>query len=241
MSNKVEFRKYLSILELSFDFERILKEDIKDLYYNFHRDTFNDGTVRPYAIKYVNSAGKKITLLFEDILSTLHYIPAYMLTKPITADFGYVSISNEVKVIPSSSQLALTLTEMYTTSQNQEMMLLTDPIADATIATVRSKLDEFLVTYTEDDNFIHLNGDVHISKKLFPSKLANVIIPTNVVEYDDEYICIGYFVIYNGKNVNRRSDITLAIISICNECGTSMIINYEQGTVCPECGTLNTI
>lgn len=241
MTSKVEFRKYMSILELSFDFERILKIDVKDLYYNFHRDSFNDGTVRPFAIKYITSNGKKITLLFEDILSLLHYIPTYMLAKPITTDFACVSINNEVKTIPKTSQYAISMAETYATSQNQETMLLTNPISESTIDDVRSKLTEFLVEYTEDDNFIHLLGDVHISKKLFPTKLANVIIPTNVVEYEDEYVCVGYFAVYNNKNVNRRSDITLAIISVCIECGTSIVVSYEQGIACHKCGTWNMI
>lgn len=238
MTNKVEFRKYMSILELSFDLERILKEDIKELCYNFHRDTFNDGTVRPFAIKYATPT-KKVIMLFEDILSMLGYIPTYILSKPITMDLGFVSLNNEVKVVPMSSQYADSLLKMYTDSRNQETILLTDPISESTINEVRSKLDEFLVEYTEDTNFIHLSDEVHISKKLFPAKLANVIIPTKVVEYEDEYFCIGYFAVYNNKNVNRRSDITLAIIVACEECGTTIVTNYEQGIVCHKCGTLN--
>lgn len=239
MTTRVEFRKYSTILELSFDFERLLGEEIKELFYHFHRDAFSDGSVRPYAIKYTNMANKSKTLLFDDILSMLHYIPTYILSKPIATDFAYITMTNELKVVPKSSQLCYSLVDMYNASSNQETLTNTEPIAESTITNIRDNLTAYNIEFTEDDNFLHIPGDIHISKKLFPSKLPNVIIPKMAVDYDDEYACIGYFMIYNGKNVNRRSDINLALITVCSECGTTLVVNYEQGTKCHSCGAHN--
>lgn len=241
MTTSIEYRKYSTILEILFDFERVLNENLKDLFYNFHRDSYNENTVHPYAIKITNEHNKTKTLLFDDILQTLHYIPSYILPKMIASDFAYVSITNEVKQVPKSSALAITLSEIYATSSMQESIANTEPIDERTVNKVRETLQNFLIEYTEDEQFIHLQGNVHISKKLFPSKLPNVIIPQQPVEYEDEFTCIGYFAIYNNRNVRRRTDINLALITLCSNCGRSIVVNYEQGSECGYCTTVNVI
>lgn len=240
MGEPVEYRLYETMLELLFDIERLIPNTVvKSIFYHFHKSTFKDHVVKPYAISYnTNTDANKTILLYDDILNIFGYIPTYYTRSNIKADLAYVDINNTLNVVPKNMQLAVSLMELFTKSSDQESARNLSKIPDKIINTVLVAIGD--MNPREDNDFIHV-GNFKIAKKLTPRMTDNLIIPTDIDVYDDCFQCIGYFSIYNNKNVSNRRDVNLALLTACSSCGKTIIVNYEQGSACHHCGVHNVI
>lgn len=233
----IEQRLYDTALEMSFDFERILGITVKAMFYHFHRSTFKNKSVTPYAIVITDDSDNKHTFMYKDILTTLRYIPSYSLQKNISTELGYVNIKNAVTVVASGSSFAATLKTYYKSYVDEFERMNSQPIGPEVIAPLLKILKQSKITFSEDDKWIHLdNLDVHISKDTsVPSNRYPAVVIPEKVKYFDDIMCIGRFVKYDCKNTVPRDDICLAILDLCPECNNSLVINYEQDLDCPHC------
>lgn len=236
MQMPVETRAYATILELAFDLERIYKwPQIPKLFYHFHKSTYKNHTVKPYAIVVEFDKTNKHTLKYEDIVTNLHYLPTFITKKLIKLDIAYVDIENIIREVPSNASFAKQLMNYYETSLSQEAAYGNSIIEPAVIDNMKTVLKSVNMPFYEDNDYIHVMN-VSICKHESPhSKVKSVIYPA-YGEYDNT-MCIGYFVKYNGKNTSFRTDTNLALIDECTTCGSPIILNYELGTVCNTCHT----
>lgn len=235
----VETRLYETILELSFDFERILDVSVHTMFYHFHRSTFKNKVVTPYAIVITDDSGTKHTLMYKDILSTLKYIPSYSLQKNISTEFGYANLKNVVNVVASGSSFAATLKTYYKSYIDEFERINSRPIGKDILDPLLKLLKQSKIKHSVDDKWIHLETlGIHISKdSSVPTNRYSAVIIPDKIKYFDEIMCIGKFVKYDNKNTAPRDDVCLAILDLCNECGNSLVINYEQDLECPHCQT----
>lgn len=238
MQPTVETRAYETILELAFDLERLCKwSRISKVFYHFHKSSYKNHTVRPYAIVVELDKTQKHTLKYVDIISALHYLPIFVTKKLIKLDIAYVDIDNTIREVPPNASFATTLMGYYTESVSQEAIYTKSMVDPAIITNLKTVLRSAGITYTEDETYLHLTDTMAICKTdSLHTAIDSVIYPDTYAEYND-YMCIGHFVKYNRKNTSFRTDINLALITECTNCGLPIVMNYELGAVCPSCHT----
>lgn len=236
MQMPVETRAYETMLELAFDLERLCKwPRIPKLFYHFHKSTYKNHTVRPYAIVVEFDKTNKHTMKYDDIVGKLHYIPTFMTKKLIKLDIAYVDIENIIREVPSTASFASQLMSYYETSLSQEAISNKSIIDPVIITNLKTILESSGIEYNEDDDYIHIQGMTSICKHdRSHNDIRSVIYPTKYAEYND-IMCIGHFVKYNGKNTSFRTDTNLALITECNSCHSPIILNYELGSICRTC------
>lgn len=236
MSENLDQRLYETILEISFDFERLMNLSVKQLFYHFHCSTFKNNTVKPYAIIFIDSTETKHTLLFKDIHETLNFIPLYSLKKNITTEFAYLDKSNTIRYVNKSSSIYETLRSYFNTSRFYEIQHGSSLIPANVISSVTELLSECGLETEDEKEFVKItNTNFYISKldSVLPTR-ENIIMPSKVTDYGN-LMCIGSFFRYNNKDTSKRSDLNLAIVDTCTECNETNIVNYELGTTCWKC------
>lgn len=240
MTTTLECRLYETVLEILFDIERSKHLSIVDLFYHFHRSSFRKDHVKPYALTIVTKDRSKFTLLFNDIIDTLHYIPSFKLKSNVSSDFAYVDTNNNLRFVSKTNPQLSTLVEYFKTSTQQEDSIGTNNIDASIIDDCKLALTSSEIEFTEDASYIHIsNSDIHVAKRMSSTIVyKNVIVPSKLSEYDN-MTCIGSFVVFDGKNTMKRSELNLALLNMCPECETVYVLNYEQGSTCPKCGNFD--
>lgn len=224
-------RLYTTILELSFDIERLLHYKVIGLFYHFHRNSFNDKVVTPYMISFTDNNNQKHNFLFDDIVNDLKYIPTYSIDKNISTELGYIDINNRMFVVNKANSIYKSLIEYYNQSNIQNN---SQPIDKNIIDDIRNILIDSGFNVVDNKDYLIVEQNLYITKytSFNDTNKEYIIRPNNIEEYDGQ-VCIGQFCKYCNENINECD---LALINECQKCQTINIINYNKhNQTCRKC------